>query len=57
MSNSINIMLKRIEDLSILASDKDIRLIRPNMNKYTMFDMAKLDEIISLGYKETAAIL
>lgn len=57
LNNSINIMLQRIEDLTIQLSDKKLLLIRPEMNDYSMFDIEKLQEIIQIGYDETAKVL
>lgn len=57
INNSINIMLQRIEDLTIQSNDKELLLIRPDMSEYTMFDMKKLEEIVQLGYEQTALVL
>lgn len=57
ITNSINIMLQRIEDLTIESYSKELILIRPDMSKYTMFDMKKLEEIVAFGYEQTALVL
>lgn len=57
INNSINVMLQRIEDLTIQSYDKELILIRPDMSKYTMFDMKKLEEIVTFGYEQTALVL
>lgn len=57
LNNSINIMLQRIEDLTIQASDKKLVLIRPEMNDYSMFDIDKLADIVQVGYDEAAKVL
>jgi hypothetical protein len=49
-------MLQRIEDLTIQASDKQLILIRPEMNDYSMFAIDKLPEIVQLGYDQMASI-
>lgn len=57
LNNSINIMLQRIEDLTIQVSDKKLVLIRPEMNDYSMFDIDKLADIVQVGYDEAAKVL
>ncbi len=57
LNNSINIMLQRIEDLTIQLSDKKLLLIRPEMNDYSMFDIEKLQEIVQVGYDEAKKVL
>lgn len=51
LNNSIQIMLKRIEDLTIQQTEKELILIRPDLQDFTMFDIKKLDNIIRLGYE------
>lgn len=51
LHNSIQIMLKNLEDLSIEHSNKKLTLLRPNLEKYHILDIKKLDEIIAVGYK------
>ena len=50
-------MLKTIEDLTIEHSKKDFVLIRPELEKYSIFAMKKLDEIIKVGYDEAKKVL
>ncbi len=57
VNNSLNIMIKRIEDLTIQSSSKKITLIRPDMQDYDMFDIKKLHEIVQLGYNEAKKLL
>ena len=57
VNNSLNIMIKRIEDLTIDASKKNVKLIRPDMQDYSMFDIQKLHEIVQLGYDEAKKVL
>jgi hypothetical protein len=44
-------MLKTIEDLTIEHSKKDLTLLRPDLEKYSVFDMKKLDDIVQVGYE------
>ena len=53
LNNSIQIMLKTIEDLIIEHSKKELILLRPDLEKYSVFDMKKMDEIVQLWYDET----
>ena len=57
LNNSIQIMLKTIEDLTIEHSTKELILIRPDLKEYSVFDMEKLDEIIKLGYDDAKKVL
>lgn len=50
LNNSIQIMLKTIEDLTIEHSKKDLILLRPDLGKYSIFDIEKLDDIVQVGY-------
>ncbi len=56
LNNAINIMLQRIEDLTIKTSDKGLVLIRPQMHDYSMFAIDKLSEIVKIGYEEMACV-
>lgn len=57
LNNSINIMMQRMEDLTIQASNKQLVLIRPEMHDYSMFDIDKLADIVQVGYDEAAKVL
>lgn len=56
LNNSVNIMIQRIEDLTIQSTDKKLILVRPEMQDYSMFDIEKLPEIVALGYTETKKV-